>query len=82
PEVPESDIREYFGRFGKIEEIDLPFDKVKNQRRAFCFITFETEEIVNRVCEEQKQKIGGKTVDVKKATPKSEQGFGGGFGGR
>jgi len=91
PEVPESDIREYFKQFGKIEEIDLPFDKQKNQRRAFCFITFESEEVVDKVVENPKQTLGSKEVDVKKATPKNDQygGYGGygrggrgGFGGR
>ena len=46
----------------QIEDIDLPFDKVKNQRRAFCFITFESEEIVNEACQMSKQTIHGKEV--------------------
>ena len=84
PNVPESEIREHFEHYGKVVDLVLPFDKLKDQRRAFCFVTFETEEIVDKVCEQPKQDIGGKTVDVKKATPKSEQGggFGGGYGGR
>lgn len=88
PDTPETEIRDHFQAFGKIEEIDLPFDKQKNQRRAFCFITFESEEVVDRVCEVNKQLIGGKEVDVKKATPKNDQyGYGGrggrgGYGGR
>lgn len=87
PETPEDTIREHFGKFGKIEEIDLPYDKMKGQRRAFCFITFESEAIVDNCCTEAKQKISGKDVDVKKATPKDQQGrfeFGArgrGFGG-
>jgi squid-like protein len=85
PSVPESELRDHFAKFGKVEEIDLPYDKIKGQRRAFCFITFESEEIVDQVCTNPKQKIGGKEVDVKKATPKNEQyggGYGGGYGGR
>lgn len=80
PETPEDEIRSYFGTFGKIEEIDLPYDKQKGQRRAFCFITFESEAIVDKCCDKPKQTIGGKEVDVKKATPKSQDGYG--FGGR
>jgi len=91
PETSEDDIRAHFQSFGKIEEIDLPFDKQKNQRRQFCFITFESEEIVDKVVESPKQTLGDKEVDVKKATPKNEQyggygygrgGRGGGYGGR
>lgn len=92
PDVPEADIRSYFEKFGKIEEIELPFDKQKNQRRQFCFITFESEEVVDEICKNPKQKIGNKDCDVKKATPKQDPrsargGWGGysgfsGYGGR
>lgn len=86
PSVSEAEIKEYFKKFGKVTELDLPYDKQKGQRRAFCFVSFETEEIVDKVCEEAKQEIAGKRVDVKKATPKSEQygGYGGygAYGGR
>lgn len=81
PHLPETDIREHFGKFGKIEEIDLPFDKIKDERRRFCFITFESEAIVDKACAQEKQKVGDKEVDVKKATPKGEQGGWGGRGG-
>jgi len=80
PTVPESDIKAHFEEYGKVTDIDLPFDKSKNQRRAFCFVTFESEAIVDKVCENPKQTIGAKQVDIKKATPKNDQ-FGG-FGGR
>jgi len=85
PDTPEADIRDFFQQYGKIEEIDLPFDKVKNQRRAFCFIIFESEEIADAAVVQAKQVVGSKEVDVKKATPKNEQ-FGqfgrGGWGPR
>lgn len=84
PEIPEDEIRSHFGQYGKIEEIDLPYDKAKGQRRAFCFITFESEEVVDRCCEKAKQAIGNtsKDVDVKKATPKDQQGYWQGGRGR
>ena len=86
PETTEEEIRAHFGQYGAIEEVDLPFDKVKQQRRPFCFIKFQSEDIANSVLANGKQFLGGKEVDVKKATPKGPQkgnGFGGngGFGG-
>jgi len=83
PSVPESEVRQHFEQWGKVVELELPFDKSKGQRRAFCFVTFEGESIVDRVCERNKHDLGGKKVDVKKATPKEDQsgGGGGGFGG-
>lgn len=82
PTVPESDIKDYFSTFGKVTEIELPYDKAKSQRRAFCFVSFESESIVDKVCEQSKQDIGGRRVDIKKATPKQDNFGWGGRGGR
>ena len=70
----------------------MPFDKQKNQRKGFCFITFDSEQVVNELLKTPKQTISGKEVDVKKATPKPEnmsmmmmmnqRGGGGSRGGR
>lgn len=62
----------------------MPFDKQKNQRKAFCFITFDSEQVVNELLKTPKQTISGKEVDVKKATPKPENApmMGGRGGGR
>jgi hypothetical protein len=46
----------------QIVEIEQPFDKVKNQRRAFIFITYESEEIVEQVIATPKQTVGGREV--------------------
>lgn len=72
----------------QIVEVEMPFDKQKNQRKGFCFITFDSEQVVNELLKTPKQTISGKDVDVKKATPKPENmpmGMmrgGGGRGGR
>jgi squid-like protein len=61
----------------------MPFDKQKNQRKAFCFITFDSEQVVNELLKTPKQTISGKEVDVKKATPKPDNApMMGGRGGR
>jgi squid len=57
--------------------MEMPFDKQKNQRKAFCFVTFDSEAVVNDLLKTPKQTISGKEVDVKKATPKPENGPGG-----
>lgn len=61
----------------------MPFDKQKNQRKAFCFITFDSETVVSELLKTPKQTISGKEVDVKKATPKPDNApmMGGGRGG-
>jgi squid-like protein len=54
----------------------MPFDRVKNQRKNFCFITYDNENVVFDLLKTPKQVINGKEVDVKKATPKPDS-FGG-----
>lgn len=68
--------------------MEMPFDKQKNQRKGFCFITFDSEQVVNELLKTPKQTISGKEVDVKRATPKPDNmpmmmrgGVGGGRGG-
>lgn len=66
----------------------MPFDKQKSQRKGFCFITFDSEQVVNELLKSPKQRISGKEVDVKRATPKTDNQQvmmvrgGGGVGGR
>ncbi|KAG8176287.1 hypothetical protein JTE90_022458 [Oedothorax gibbosus] len=76
-DFPEADIRSHFEKYGKIENIELPFDKVKNQRRQFCFVTFETEDACEQSVKQSKQKLGAKECDVKKATNKPDPRMGG-----
>lgn len=42
----------------------MPFDKTKNQRKGFCFITFESEQVVNELLKTPKQTISGKEVCI------------------
>lgn len=88
-ELSDEDIKNFFSQFGTIVDVEMPFDKIKNQRKAFCFITFESEQVVNELLKTSKQTINGKDVDIKKATPKPDAmggmrggGVRGGRGGR
>ncbi|RZC35017.1 RNA-binding protein squid [Asbolus verrucosus] len=80
-ELSDDDIKNYFSQYGNIIEVEMPFDKTKNQRKGFCFITFESEQVVNELLKTPKQTIKDKEVDVKKATPKPDA-MGGMRGGR
>ncbi|XP_017483861.1 PREDICTED: RNA-binding protein squid isoform X3 [Rhagoletis zephyria] len=84
-EISDDEIKTYFSQFGNIVDVELPFDKQKSQRKGFCFITFDSEQVVNELLKTPKQKISGKEVDVKRATPKPENQMmamrGGGRGG-
>lgn len=42
----------------------MPFDKQKNQRKGFCFITFESEQVVGELLKKPKQTIKDKEVSI------------------
>ncbi|XP_065372102.1 RNA-binding protein squid isoform X2 [Calliphora vicina] len=71
-EISDDEIKTYFSQFGNIVDVEMPFDKQKSQRKGFCFITFDSEQVVTELLKTPKQKISGKEVDVKRATPKPE----------
>ncbi|XP_077050869.1 heterogeneous nuclear ribonucleoprotein A/Bb isoform X2 [Siphateles boraxobius] len=95
PETAEEKIREYFGAFGEMENIELPTDPKTNKRRGFVFITFKEESAVKKIVEKKYHNVSGSKVtngeedlcEIKIAQPKEiyqQQQYGarGGFGGR
>ena len=88
--MTEDELRDYFSRFGRVDGIELPFDKIRNRRREFCFIIFDTKEAADAACGESKQFIGGRDCDIKRAQPQNNNnqmggqrgGMGGGYAGR
>jgi len=82
PSVSESEIRSYFQTYGTIEDVHMPVDRETNERRPFVFVTFESVDAAEDACEERNHSLGGREVNVRKATPKGDSGFGrGGYGG-
>ncbi|XP_066261741.1 RNA-binding protein squid-like [Euwallacea similis] len=87
-DLTDEDIKSYFSQFGNITQVEMPFDKTKNQRKGFCFITFENDAIVKELLKKPKQTIKDKQVDVKKAATQPNNmmggrgGWAGGRGGR
>ncbi|KAK6618073.1 hypothetical protein RUM43_012434 [Polyplax serrata] len=81
-EFTEEKIKEHFGRFGKITEIQWPFDRQKNQKRAYCFLTYENRDSAAEVLKTSKQEVLGKELDVKtvKLNPETTWQHGGAVG--
>uniref|UniRef100_A0A8C5JXX0 Heterogeneous nuclear ribonucleoprotein D-like n=1 Tax=Jaculus jaculus TaxID=51337 RepID=A0A8C5JXX0_JACJA len=70
PDTSEEQIKEYFGAFGEIENIELPMDTKTNERRRFCVITYTDEEPVKKLLESRYHQIGSGKCEIKVAQPK------------
>ena len=83
PELTDEQIKEFFSQYGTIAQVEQPFDKTKNERKNFCFITFDKEETAKKLLKEGAVNINGHELEIKKVTPKPANGaMMGGFGGR
>lgn len=64
------EVKQYFSQFGKVDETVMLMDQQTKRHRGFGFVTFENEDVVDRVCEIHFHTIKNKKVECKKAQPK------------
>lgn len=83
PEITDDEIKDFFAAYGAIASLEQPFDKIKNERKNFCFITFEKEETAKKLMKEAVVTLKGHELEIKKVTPKVDPraSFRGGRGG-
>ncbi|CAL8139342.1 unnamed protein product [Orchesella dallaii] len=67
------EIKAYFSQFGKVEDAVMLMDQQTMRHRGFGFVTFESDEVVERICEIHYHTIKDKKVECKKAKPKEAQ---------
>lgn len=68
--VTESDFKKYFDQFGTITDVVVMYDHNTQRPRGFGFITYDSEEAVDKVLIKSFHELNGKMVEVKRAVPK------------
>nr|KYP62668.1 RNA-binding protein Musashi isogeny 2 [Cajanus cajan] len=68
--VTESDFKKYFDQFGTITDVVVMYDHNTQRPRGFGFITYDSEEGVEKVLHKTFHELNGKMVEVKRAIPK------------
>ncbi|KAL7226363.1 hypothetical protein ACSBR1_021467 [Camellia fascicularis] len=79
--LTEEGFRQYFETYGNVTDVVIMYDQNTNRPRGFGFITFDTEDAVDRVLHKNFHELNNKLVEVKPALPK-EANPGSGGGGR
>ncbi|KAF9586855.1 hypothetical protein IFM89_039930 [Coptis chinensis] len=77
PTLTEEGFRQYFEAYGVVTDVVVMFDQNTQRPRGFGFITFDTEEAVDRVLHKSFHDLNGKNVEVKRALPKDANSGGG-----
>ena len=68
--VTESDFKKYFDQFGTVTDVVVMYDHNTQRPRGFGFITYDSEEAVDRVLHKTFHELNGKMAEVKRAVPK------------
>lgn len=79
--LTDEEFRQYFETYGDVTDVVIMFDQNTNRPRGFGFISFDTEDAVDRVLHKTFHELNNKLVEVKRALPKDAHQSGGGGGG-
>ncbi|CAA0825708.1 Heterogeneous nuclear ribonucleoprotein 1 [Striga hermonthica] len=78
PTLNEDGFRQYFEAYGVVTDVVIMYDQQTNRPRGFGFISFDSEDAVDRVLHKTFHDLNGKQVEVKRAQPKDSNPGGGG----
>ncbi|GER33270.1 RNA-binding (RRM/RBD/RNP motifs) family protein [Striga asiatica] len=78
PTLSEDGFRQYFESYGVVTDVVIMYDQQTNRPRGFGFISFDSEDAVDRVLHKTFHDLNGKQVEVKRAQPKDSNPGGGG----
>ncbi|XP_062187288.1 heterogeneous nuclear ribonucleoprotein 1-like [Phragmites australis] len=70
--VTEAEFRGYFEQFGVITDVVVMYDHNTQRPRGFGFITYDSEDAVDKALHKSFHELNGKMVEVKRAVPKEQ----------
>ncbi|XP_051133243.1 heterogeneous nuclear ribonucleoprotein 1-like [Andrographis paniculata] len=70
PTLNEEGFRQYFEAYGTVTDVVIMYDQQTNRPRGFGFVSFDSEQAVDRVLHKTFHDLYGKQVEVKRALPK------------
>jgi heterogeneous nuclear ribonucleoprotein A1/A3 len=68
--ITEEQLKDYFNKYGKIEDCVIMKDKETNKSRGFAFVTFDDYDPVDKIVLEKFHTVNNQSIAVKKALPK------------
>ncbi|KAF1772307.1 Nucleotide-binding alpha-beta plait domain [Phytophthora cactorum] len=71
-ETKDADFKKYFMQYGKVVSAEVMFNRETNKSRGFGFVIFESEASVELVLQDKNHVIDGKSVEVKRAVPRTD----------
>ncbi len=83
-EVGETELQELFAKAGAVDSVNVMRDQMTGRARGFAFVEMGTdEEAQNAITALNGAQVGGRSLTVNEARPKTARsgGGGGGFGG-
>lgn len=79
-EMGEAELQELFARAGSVESVSVMRDQMTGRARGFAFVEMSTDEEAQAAIRElNASQVGGRSLTVNEARPKTSNG--GGFGG-
>ena len=71
PETSKETVREFFGNYGEVTEVNIVADNEGNPR-GFAFVTMADQAVVDTILEDRPHSIDGQTVFLRRAIPKDD----------
>ena len=72
-DVRPKEFEEFFAKYGTIIDAQLMLDKDTGRSRGFGFVTYDSPEAVDRVCQNKYIEFKGKQIEIKRAEPRHLQ---------